>query len=158
DATTARLNAAALHWQHYLTKFVGLCATKCGATSATQVGQSRSGQSNRPALGDAPIGSYAGLRPRTCITTNVVPLVWGFEAASFAFSDCFIQFGFAHEPCVQDSVFERCRELNRQAQIRVARRECDDCGAHVDVFGTTFLQHRAGSPTRIEIAPTSAER
>jgi hypothetical protein len=40
----------------------------------------------------------------------------------------------------------------------VARRERDDCGAHVDVFGATLLQHRTGSPTRVEIAPTSAER
>ena len=40
---TARLNAAALpparHWQPCLTKFVELCATKCGATSATRAGQ-----------------------------------------------------------------------------------------------------------------------
>src|SRR5215510_10263187 len=43
---SARLNAAALpparHWQPCLTKFVELCATKCGATSATRAGQSRS--------------------------------------------------------------------------------------------------------------------
>src|SRR5262249_30272229 len=43
---TAHLNAAALpparHWQPCLTKFVELCATKCGATSATRAGQSRS--------------------------------------------------------------------------------------------------------------------
>src|SRR5262249_49354234 len=43
---TARLNAAAFpparHWQPCLTKFVELCATKCGATSATRAGQSRS--------------------------------------------------------------------------------------------------------------------
>src|SRR5262249_15459887 len=43
---TARLNAAELpparHWQPCLTNFVELCATKCGATSATRVGQSRS--------------------------------------------------------------------------------------------------------------------
>jgi SAM-dependent methyltransferase len=35
-ASTAR------HWQHCVTKFVEQCATKCGATSATRAGQSRS--------------------------------------------------------------------------------------------------------------------
>src|SRR5262249_11061511 len=43
---TVRLNAVGLpparHWQPCLTNFVELCATKCGATSATRAGQSRS--------------------------------------------------------------------------------------------------------------------